>query len=84
MASREELLGGQAIASGSAEPITKSVKSLAQKAAIWMKACAAYWEAAALYDELRKLSDAELRRRGLSRDSLARHACRSHDPTFGG
>jgi hypothetical protein len=84
MASHEELMSGQAITSGSVEPITRSVRSLVQRVAMWMKACGDYWEAAALYDELRKLSNAELSRRGLSRDALARHACRSHDPTFGG
>jgi hypothetical protein len=34
--------------------------------------CADYYAAATLYDELSGLSDAELHRRGLSRDTLAR------------
>jgi hypothetical protein len=45
----------------------------------WLEACADYWAAAALYDQLRRLSDAELRRRGLSRDTLAQHAFKSYD-----
>ena len=36
-------------------------------------ACAASWEAAALYENLSRLSDAELRRRGISRSEL--HRC---------
>ena len=35
--------------------------------------CADYYAAAALYEELAALSDAELRRRGLSRATLAQH-----------
>jgi hypothetical protein len=41
---------------------------------VWIDACADASAAAALYDELRKLSDAELRSRGLTRDTIARHA----------
>ncbi len=35
--------------------------------------------AAALYEELAGLSDAELQRRGLSRATLARNACTARD-----
>ena len=48
--------------------------------AAWIEICAAYYRAAALYDQLSGLSDAELHRRGLSRETLARHvygACAS-------
>ncbi len=38
----------------------------------WAKICADYYSAAALYDQLSGLSDAELNRRGLSRATLAR------------
>jgi hypothetical protein len=37
-----------------------------------MTTCADYHAAAARYEELSRLSDAELERRGLSRDRLAR------------
>jgi hypothetical protein len=40
--------------------------------AAWIETCAASYEAAALYDRLSGLSDTELRRRGLSRETLAR------------
>ena len=39
--------------------------------AAWVGTCADYYEAAALYDALSRLSDAELGRRGLSRAALA-------------
>jgi tripartite-type tricarboxylate transporter receptor subunit TctC len=41
----------------------------------WLETCRDYRRAAASYDELRWLSEAELRRRGLSRDTLARDIC---------
>jgi hypothetical protein len=40
--------------------------------AVWIEAAADYYAAAALYEHLSRLSDAELRRRGLSRAGLAR------------
>jgi hypothetical protein len=43
--------------------------------AAWMTTCADYHAAAARYEELSRLSDAELERRGLSRDRLARDLC---------
>jgi hypothetical protein len=41
----------------------------------WISACRDYYAAAAAYDELRRLSDAELARRGLNRETLARDLC---------
>ena len=68
---------------GSAPPVSDWIKSIRQRVSAWASACADYYSAAALYDELRGLSDAELRRRGLSRDTLARDACQACD-TLGG
>ena len=48
-------------------------KHLAARVAEIFAACAASWEAAALYENLSRLSDAELRRRGMSRSEL--HRC---------
>jgi hypothetical protein len=45
--------------------------------------CADYYAAATLYDELSGLSDAELHRRGLSRDTLARDITGACDRTNG-
>ncbi len=38
----------------------------------WAEACADSYAASAAYENLSRLSDAELRRRGLSRENLAR------------
>jgi len=46
--------------------------SLKAYLAAWITTSAAYYEAAAIYEKLSKLSDAELRRRGLTRPDLAR------------
>jgi hypothetical protein len=43
--------------------------------------CADYYAAATLYDQLSGLSDAELHRRGLSRDTLARDITGACDRT---
>ena len=45
--------------------------------AAWIETCADYYDAASIYDQLSRLSDAELRRRGLSRATLARQVCES-------
>jgi len=50
-------------------------RRLRARVAAWLRTCADYYEAAALYEELVRLSDAELARRGLDRASLARDAC---------
>ncbi len=59
------------------------LKSMGQHISVWATTCADYYAAAALYDELRGLSDAELQRRGLSRDTLARDTCAACDSTAG-
>jgi hypothetical protein len=58
--------------------LSSSAKSIAELFVAWVESCADYWAAAALYDSLRRLSDSELQKRGLSRDTLARdvfHSC---------
>ena len=49
--------------------------------AAWVGTCADYYQAAALYDELSGLSNAELSRRGLSRATLAFDLSRGFDRT---
>lgn len=39
---------------------------------VWVKTCADHYAAAAAYDDLSRLSDTQLKHRGLSRDILAR------------
>jgi hypothetical protein len=53
------------------------VKSLAIGIASWVQSTADLWAAAALYDTLRGLSDAELHKRGFSRDTLVRDVLQS-------
>jgi hypothetical protein len=50
----------------------KRAKALLTHLAEWIETCGRYYGAAATYEELSRLSDAELARRGLSRDSLHR------------
>ena len=64
-----------------AASLSSSIKSLAQRVTTWANTCADYYAAAALYDQLNGLSNAELHRRGLSRDTLARDVCQSCDRT---
>lgn len=45
----------------------------------WARTAADYYAAAAMYDALRSLSDAELSRRGLSRATLGRDVCAAYD-----
>jgi hypothetical protein len=45
----------------------------------WLAVCADYYAAAVQYEELRRLSNAELRRRGLDRQTLARDICAAWD-----
>lgn len=44
----------------------------------WMCTAADYYAAAAMYEDLSRLSDAELTRRGLSRKGLARHVAAAY------
>lgn len=56
-------------------------RRLRARVATWLRTCADYYEAAALYEELSRLSDAELARRGLERPNLARDLCAACDRT---
>jgi len=54
------------------------IKSIVGRIATWANTCANYYAAAAMYEQLSALSEAELSRRGLSRATLAgevRAAC---------
>ena len=47
----------------------------------WIETCADYYQAATLYERLARLSDAELRRRGLSRATLGQDIAQACDRT---
>jgi hypothetical protein len=53
--------------------------ALKMRLATWVRTCADYYEAAGLYDQLSRLSDSELARRGLSRATLANDVCAACD-----
>ncbi len=59
--------------SGADEPFV--LASLWSGVGQWLRTCAHYHEAAATYEDLARLSNAELSRRGLRRDTLARDVC---------
>ena len=56
------------------------LRSLRSWLAAWASTCATCWGALALYEDLNRLSDAELARRGLSRTDLARDVIAACDP----
>ena len=66
-----------------AASLSSSIKSLARFIITWANSCADYYAAAAMYEQLSRLSNAELHKRGLSRDTLARDLCQSCDRTAG-
>jgi len=75
-----QVLGNVLSASETTAPILSGLKSLMNGCAVRMSRYADNWAAANLYDSLRSLSDAELRKRGLSRATLAHdvlHSCDS-------
>jgi hypothetical protein len=55
------------------------IKSIGGRVATWADTCANYYAAAAMYEQLSALSDAELMRRELSRATLARDVCAACD-----
>jgi hypothetical protein len=76
----EQLPDIQAAASSQSTPsLSRLIKSFGGRIISWIKTCGDYYAAAAIYDELRGLSDAELKRRGLSRETLAGDVCTACD-----
>ena len=55
------------------------IKPMVEHASVWIHTCADYWAAAATYEQLSRLSDADLDRRGLSRPTLAQDICKSFE-----
>jgi hypothetical protein len=55
-----------------ASQVTDFIKPILERTSAWIMTCADYMAAAAMYEQLSYLSDAELHRRGLSRATLAR------------
>jgi hypothetical protein len=79
MTAHDQLFASGALAVGeSATPLPSRIRSIGLRLAAWARNCADHWDAAAMYEQLAALSDAELALRGLSRATLAqdvRAAC---------
>ena len=72
MTTRDRIFSTAAFATGKpAGSLANWIKSIARRIATWADTCADYYAAAAMYEQLSALSDAELTRRGLSRATLA-------------
>jgi hypothetical protein len=63
--------------------VGRAAQSLAARAVAWIDACADFYAAAAAYEQLSRLCDAELHRRGLSRATLAADIAKACDRTQG-
>ena len=63
----------------SAFPLAGGISSAGRRIADWLATTADYYAAAAIYEQLSGLSDAELQRRGLSRATLAWDICQACD-----
>lgn len=57
------------------ELVVAGLSKLRAHVVVWLQTCADYYEAAAIFDQLSRLSNAELSCRGLSRATLARDVC---------
>jgi hypothetical protein len=72
MTIHDRILPAEAIAAGEpAWTLSDRIRCLGRSIATWIDTCADYYAAAAMYEQLSRLSDAELARRGLSRATLA-------------
>jgi hypothetical protein len=80
MTAHEQLFAGNApTASEPATPLSIRIRSISRQLADWADTCAGYYAAAAMYEQLSALSNAELARRGLSRATLAHDVCAACD-----
>jgi len=68
-----------AFSSSTAAPLANWIRLAGQRIVTWANTCADYYAAAAMYEQLSRLSNAELERRGLNRATLARDVCDSCD-----
>ena len=61
---------------------TSRLRSTSARFVAWVKTCADHYAAAAAYEDLSRLSDAQLHHRGLSRDILARDLSAGREQAF--
>jgi hypothetical protein len=79
MTTHDQILPTEALAAGdSTRTLSDWIRCVGWRIVTWVDTCADHYAAAAIYEQLSALSDAELMRRGLSRSTLAsdvRDAC---------
>ena len=75
----QSVLNGAPTADAPVPPLLSLVRAMGIRLMAWAKTCGDYYAAAAMYEQLSALSDAELTRRGLSRATLARDVCAAFD-----
>jgi hypothetical protein len=68
-----------ALGEPSRSALANRVSALGARVADWLATAANYYAAAAVYEQLSRLSDSELRRRELSRATLASDICQAFD-----
>jgi hypothetical protein len=80
MTTHDQILRTDALAVGEpTKTLSNWIRSIGRRIVTWTDTCADYYAAAAMYEQLSGLSDAELARRGLSRATLAHDACAACD-----
>jgi hypothetical protein len=76
MTTHDRSLAAEVLAAGEpAGTLSSWIRRLGRRIVTWVEICADYYAAAAMYEQLSALSDAELARRGLSRATLAHDVC---------
>jgi hypothetical protein len=65
-------------------PPAGRLRRLGRRIAAWIATCRDYWAAASTYEDLARLSDGELARRGLNRATLGWDVCEGRERKEGG
>src|SRR5262245_47160303 len=71
MTSHDQILSTEALAGELNKTRSDWIRCVGRRIVTWADTCADHYAAAAMYEQLSALSDAELMRRGLSRATLA-------------
>jgi hypothetical protein len=73
MTTHDHIIATEALATGErTQTLSDWIRCVGRRIVTWVDTCADGYAAAAMYQQLSALSDAELARRGLSRATLAR------------
>jgi hypothetical protein len=79
IASTQLLAVGTGKCTASGRLFGRLFRSIRKRISVWATTSADYFAAAGAYEELSRLSDQELQRRGFSRATLARDVCTAFD-----